>query len=113
MDSEFKYQSRISSFVSAWQQKQTYSSEKLLNKKPCENKIEIHTMAQNPSSDDSDYQSAPPAPPAVYQDKPPSYDEAISGKAPAPDAVGFTYPNQPGLQNKGEYCPSVPQYGPG
>lgn len=70
-------------------------------------------MAQNPSSDDSDYPSAPPAPPAVYQDKPPSYDEAISGKAPAPDAVGFTYPNQPGLQNKGEYCPSVPQYGPG
>ena len=70
-------------------------------------------MAQNPPTDENNIPSAPPVPPPAYQDKPPSYDEAISGKDPVPDAEGFNYPNQHGLQNKGEYYPSAQQFGPG
>ena len=70
-------------------------------------------MAQNPPSDRNELASGPPSPPPVYQDNPPTYDEAISGKVPDPDAVGFNIPKQPESHDKSEYYPPAPEYGPG
>ena len=57
--------------------------------------------------DESNIPSAPPSLPAPYpgfQDAPPSYDEAVLGKAKQSDGQGPPgYPIQPGLPIKGEF----------